>query len=144
VAHKQSLYYHTYTPTCPQKTYRKKPILLAFTAKQKYSLCSGIAFYSSIRSKASSQVPFSSIFYNSNAGIGIPITTTTNPGADFRTKEPYQQCLQMPYSTFDFSSGRAAYVGKEGEEEMMEDTVEASKFFTNLSCLDDNIDKIKN
>jgi hypothetical protein len=130
--------------TYPKKHIRKKPILLAFTAKQKYSLCSGIAFYSSIRSKALSQVPFSYIFYNSNVGIGIPTTTTTNPGADFRTKEPYQRCIQMPYSTFDCGSGRAAYVGKDGEEEMIEDTVGATKFFTDPSCLDNNIDKNKN
>jgi hypothetical protein len=50
----------------------------------------------------------------------------------------------MPYSTFDCSSGRAAYVGKDGEKEMMEDTMEANKFFTNLSCLDNNINKNKN
>jgi hypothetical protein len=37
-----------------------------------------------------------------------------------------------------------AYVGEDGEEEMMEDTVGANKFFTNLSCLDDNINENKN
>jgi hypothetical protein len=181
----------TTTPTrqhAPTKHTHKMPILLAFTAKQKYSLCGGIAFYSSIRSKALSQVPFSSIFYNSNVGIGIPITTTTNPEANFRTKEPEcnirskplsqvpfssifynsnvgigipittttnphanvrteepcQQYLQMPYSAFDCGSGRAAYMGKDREEEMMEDMVEANEFFANLSCLNDNIDKNKN
>ncbi len=50
----------------------------------------------------------------------------------------------MPYSTFDCGSGQAAYVDEDGEEEMMEDMVEANEFFTNLSCLDDNIDKNKN
>ena len=35
-------------------------------------------------------------------------------------------------------------MGEDGEEEMMEDTVEANEFFTNLSCLNDNIDKNKN
>jgi hypothetical protein len=50
----------------------------------------------------------------------------------------------MPYFTFDCGSGRAAYVGKDREEEMMEDMVEANEFFTYLSWLDDNIDKNKN
>ncbi len=50
----------------------------------------------------------------------------------------------MPYSTFDCGSGRAAYVGKDREQEMMEDAVEANKFFTNLHCLNDNIDENKN
>ncbi len=35
-------------------------------------------------------------------------------------------------------------MGKDKEEEMMEDTVEANELFTNLSCLDNNIDKNKN
>jgi hypothetical protein len=47
-------------------------------------------------------------------------------------------------SLFDCGSERAAYVGKDEEEEMMEDTVEANKFFTNLSCLNNNINIIKN
>ncbi len=34
-------------------------------------------------------------------------------------------------------------MGKDGEEEMMEDTVEANKLFTNLSCLNGNIHKKK-
>ncbi len=34
-------------------------------------------------------------------------------------------------------------MGKDGEEEMMEDTVEANKFFTNLSCLNNNINKTR-
>jgi hypothetical protein len=93
----------TTTPTrrhAPKKHIRKKPILVAFTAKQKYSLCGGIAFYSSIRSKASLQVPFSSIFYHSNVEIGIPITTTTNLEADFRTKEPCEVSCLKRYRTY--------------------------------------------
>ncbi len=35
-------------------------------------------------------------------------------------------------------------MGKDGEEEMMEDMVEANKFFTNLSCLNNNISKNMN
>ncbi len=48
----------------PKKHVRKKPIFMAFIAKQKYSLCCGIAFFFSIGSRGLSQVPFSSIFYH--------------------------------------------------------------------------------
>jgi hypothetical protein len=50
----------------------------------------------------------------------------------------------MPFSTFDCGCGWVAYVGEDREEEMMEDTVEANEFFTNLSCLNNNINKNKN
>jgi hypothetical protein len=70
----------------PKKHVCKKPIFMAFIAKQKYSLCCSNAFFFSIGSRGLSQVPFSSIFYNWNVGISIPATTTTNPGAT-NTKE---------------------------------------------------------
>ncbi len=35
-------------------------------------------------------------------------------------------------------------MGKDRDEEMMEDTVEANKFFANLSCLNNNINGNKN
>jgi hypothetical protein len=49
----------------------------------------------------------------------------------------------MPYSTFDCGSWWAAYVGKDREEDLMEDKVEANEFFTSLSCLDNIINKYK-
>jgi len=144
LAHKQSFYYHNHLPTCPKKHVRKKPIFMAFIAKQKYSLCCGNAFIFSIGSRGLSPVPFSSIFYHWDIGISIPTTTTTNPGAA-KTKELCQQGRQMPpYSMLDYGSGWSVYAGDDGGEGMMEDRVEANRFAAEHSCLNNNIDTNKN
>jgi hypothetical protein len=128
----------------PKKHVRKKPIFMAFIAKQKYSICCGNAFFFSIGSRGLSQVPFSSIFYHQNVGISIPATTTTNPGAT-KTKELCQQGHQMPpYSMLNYGSRWLAYAGDDGGEGMIEDMVEVNRFATEHSCLDDNINTNKN
>jgi hypothetical protein len=123
---------------------RKKPIFMAFIAKQKLSLCCGIAFFFSIGSSGLSQVPFSSIFYHSNIEISIPATTTTKTGAT-KTKELCQQGHQMPpYSMLDYGSRWLAYAGDNDGGGMIEDTVKVNRFPAEHSCLDNNINTNKN